>query len=955
MAIGHVAVRTHSRRRGHTAAAALAYRAGLALRAPSGRTYDYTERSRDDVLGALIVGVDADSPLADWQTLADTIETAERRSNSQIGRDVQFALAAELPEASALTVAGDIARAIAEELNTVGAIAVHAPDPHGDQRNVHAHFWFATRELNETGDGLAAKIDHLSNPMTSGRVIRMIRKIVEDLSNQALERAGCTARVDTGRRKDGRAPQPKLGPACTELERERVANETEAAGAEPRPMTVAETVTSGKPITGKGTALAEHTETHGRTATDTKRRAWSARTTKRRRRKRDPAKAAAARDPRKRRLPVRPPREWIRRPWPEPQPVVAGGLEMPVFAPRSPWIETPPELAPLLRRIAAPGDTEQRYALGCAPGPVIPALENTVTPQHITLRANDFEARAHPQREATRATAREAMEEQEQAERDRERQKRIEHARLATPIPPAPAQPNPFRRGYDISANDRIATRAVRKHSATATDSPEFFEIYTLKAIATATAEDPTQEHEIDEHTVDVATHEHSAPDGELTWVERQLQIDEHTPDVDDDVGHEIDAALGGAFEPDVRTQSHEIDEHTPDVDDDVGHEIDAALGGAFEPDVRTQSHEIDEHTPDVDDDVGHEIDAALGGAFEPDVRTQQHKIDEHTSDVDDVGHEIDAALGGAFEPDVRTQPHENDEHTPDVDDDVGHEIDAALKNDESSEDPVGEITRAHLAHALAPLADRVFAVRRRSAHDPPWPGQTARALDRACTTPASAEAAAAALDGALDRLVTDAIGHVVDGHAHDLDAALPQLWKGRRMHVVKDAADAAARADLDALGVQLAPEELADARTLCRALDEHGADAGGNAIARRAGARDVPSAFEWSKLRPHAQKAADDAVAELACTAVHVGPPGRYARVQPRIMSATIDRWRTWWDRNGRSALGRLFHTVWPLHRRESEEYRRYGEPAPGSALAPSRQARASTPARSRGDGRGR
>ena len=116
MAIGHVAVRTHTRRRGHTAAAALAYRAGLALRAPSGRTYDYTQRDHDDeVLGALIVGVNPDSPLADWQTLADTVEDAERRTNSQIGRDVQFALPAELDTRDAVRVAVKIGHKITNE------------------------------------------------------------------------------------------------------------------------------------------------------------------------------------------------------------------------------------------------------------------------------------------------------------------------------------------------------------------------------------------------------------------------------------------------------------------------------------------------------------------------------------------------------------------------------------------------------------------------------------------------------------------------------------------------------------------------------------------------------------------------------------------------------------------------------------------------------------------------
>ena len=47
MALGHLDVRVHSRSKGHSAAAAVAYRTGLRIRDPyTGREHDYTKRAR---------------------------------------------------------------------------------------------------------------------------------------------------------------------------------------------------------------------------------------------------------------------------------------------------------------------------------------------------------------------------------------------------------------------------------------------------------------------------------------------------------------------------------------------------------------------------------------------------------------------------------------------------------------------------------------------------------------------------------------------------------------------------------------------------------------------------------------------------------------------------------------------------------------------------------------------
>ena len=96
MAIGHLAIRTHSRKHAHTAAAALAYRHGVRLECSrSGEVHDYRRRARhDDIAGDGIVSA-RPSPLGeDLDTLARAIEAAERRGDARLLRDVQLGLPA---------------------------------------------------------------------------------------------------------------------------------------------------------------------------------------------------------------------------------------------------------------------------------------------------------------------------------------------------------------------------------------------------------------------------------------------------------------------------------------------------------------------------------------------------------------------------------------------------------------------------------------------------------------------------------------------------------------------------------------------------------------------------------------------------------------------------------------------------------------------------------------------
>ena len=199
MAIGYVDMVTHSRARGHSAAAALAYRFGVWLVDLRTRAvHDYRERhTREDIAATGIEASRGTPVAADAQTLANAIERAERRRDARILRDWKVALPHELEEPDRIDLAATIARDIAERYRTVTAWAVHRPGPQGDARNHHAHIVIPTRALGADG-GFASKLRALDNPRSSGEEIAHLRNRYAVLTNLALERAGRRERIDVG-------------------------------------------------------------------------------------------------------------------------------------------------------------------------------------------------------------------------------------------------------------------------------------------------------------------------------------------------------------------------------------------------------------------------------------------------------------------------------------------------------------------------------------------------------------------------------------------------------------------------------------------------------------------------------------------------------------------------------------------------------------------------------------
>ena len=252
MAIGHISIRVHTRSKGHSAAAGLAYRMGVDLVDPrTGIEHRYARRTRyGDIVDC---GMSGAGLFGDVAALAAAIEAAEKRKNSSLMRDVQIALPWELNDEQCVALTSELSELLAQRYRTHTAWSVHRPDKRGDARNKHGHIAVPTRELDAGGGGFGKKLRILDEHKTGRIEVAEIRQLWEERANTHLERAGHAARVYVGRRDDGN-PVPTLGAGCTALEREAAEDRGEVV----ENRSVADLVSTGEAVTWRGKALRRH-------------------------------------------------------------------------------------------------------------------------------------------------------------------------------------------------------------------------------------------------------------------------------------------------------------------------------------------------------------------------------------------------------------------------------------------------------------------------------------------------------------------------------------------------------------------------------------------------------------------------------------------------------------------------------------------------------------------------
>ena len=193
MAIYHANVKTFSRAKGHSSIAAAAYRAGLLLEdALTGLRHDY--RRRDGVVETHCIAPE-DAP--DWALVPAELwpaaEAAERRKDSTVAREFEFALPHELDDLQRSELAVEVTRGLVGRYGFAAQASIHSPGSK-DGLNWHVHVLATTRRIGP--DGLTDKTRELDGG-PSGRVeVQWVRELIASTINAHLEKAALEIRVD---------------------------------------------------------------------------------------------------------------------------------------------------------------------------------------------------------------------------------------------------------------------------------------------------------------------------------------------------------------------------------------------------------------------------------------------------------------------------------------------------------------------------------------------------------------------------------------------------------------------------------------------------------------------------------------------------------------------------------------------------------------------------------------
>ncbi|MDY1548547.1 MobA/MobL family protein [Luteibacter sahnii] len=241
---------THTRSKGHSAVAGVAYRLGLRLQdRRTGEWHDYRRREAGaEIVATLTVApVGAPAWVLDPQTAWTEVEAAERRKDSQLAHDFRLPIPFGVSDADALAMARRVAQRICDDLHTFVSIGLHRDStvdamgiakPH-DRVGIHAHLYFPTRRLvfqadassgdgnseGETGEGtwvLGDKLRVLSTKATAAACIERFNAAWAEAANEFAAAAGQVpdfSHLSYARLGLSKIPQLTLGAAATAMER----------------------------------------------------------------------------------------------------------------------------------------------------------------------------------------------------------------------------------------------------------------------------------------------------------------------------------------------------------------------------------------------------------------------------------------------------------------------------------------------------------------------------------------------------------------------------------------------------------------------------------------------------------------------------------------------------------------------------------------------------------------
>ena len=215
MAQYHFSATMVSRKKGQSAVASAAYRAGERLKDERrGKWYDY--RMHPGILHKEILAPgNAPEWMLDRGQLWNAFEKIEKRKDSQVARSIDIGLMSELRFDKNLELIRGFIQEQFVDKGMIADFAIHAPGPGSDERNIHAHILLTTRVVTDSGFG------NKNRDWDDRDELRAWRKAWEDHANRALESEGFEARIDHRSLEEqgiDREPTTHIGPSGKAME-----------------------------------------------------------------------------------------------------------------------------------------------------------------------------------------------------------------------------------------------------------------------------------------------------------------------------------------------------------------------------------------------------------------------------------------------------------------------------------------------------------------------------------------------------------------------------------------------------------------------------------------------------------------------------------------------------------------------------------------------------------------
>lgn len=245
---------THTRSKGHSAIAGVAYRLGLRLYDKRTDTWhDYRRRALgEEVVAALTLAPEgAPAWATDPSRVWAAVEAAEKRKDSQVAHDFRIPVPFGLSDTDATEMARSMAQRIVDELGTVVSVGLHRDSPidamgipkPSNKVGFHAHVYFPTRRLTfdasaigaEEADGEGSgsdgwaftdKLKVLSHKTSAAAMIELLNQQWAELANTHAVAAGFVpdfTHLSYRRLGIDKVPQLTMGVAATAMERKGIA------------------------------------------------------------------------------------------------------------------------------------------------------------------------------------------------------------------------------------------------------------------------------------------------------------------------------------------------------------------------------------------------------------------------------------------------------------------------------------------------------------------------------------------------------------------------------------------------------------------------------------------------------------------------------------------------------------------------------------------------------------